>query len=259
MLGAPGHLRRRARLGALLPDGVRWPSLGHAVASGAAHGLVAAGYKAIDSLRLEKGYRVWGADITPEESPFEAGLGFAVKLDKEAFVGRDALLARQQPDVRLCCLTLAHPPPSRSARSRYGRGDQARWPRHERWTTDTRSSARSPTRTCPRWTWPGHARQRSRSGEWAGRGRRGAILPPAGERIRSLGAYAGGRSAANQSVISSVSVRSRLVGGAPAGTSGAAPLAGLVEHAAPQQHPFQVRRRDFVPERSDVSGAARQG
>ena len=77
--------------------------------SGAAHGLVAAGYKAIDSLRLEKGYRVWGADITPEESPFEAGLGFAVKLDKEAFVGRDALLARQQPDVRLCCLTLADP------------------------------------------------------------------------------------------------------------------------------------------------------
>jgi 4-methylaminobutanoate oxidase (formaldehyde-forming) len=76
---------------------------------GAAHGLVAAGYKAIDSLRLEKGYRVWGADITPEESPFEAGLGFAVKLDKEAFVGRDALLARQQPEVRLCCLTLADP------------------------------------------------------------------------------------------------------------------------------------------------------
>ena len=64
---------------------------------GAAHGLVAAGYKAIDSLRLEKGYRVWGADITPEESPFEAGLEFAVKLDKDAFLGREALLATASP------------------------------------------------------------------------------------------------------------------------------------------------------------------
>ena len=73
------------------------------------HGLVAGGYKAIDSLRLEKGYRVWGADITPEESPFEAGLEFAVKLDKDAFLGREALLGRREPAVRLCCLTLADP------------------------------------------------------------------------------------------------------------------------------------------------------
>jgi len=47
-------------------------------ASGKEHGLVAGGYKAIDSCRLEKGYRVWGADITPEDTPYEAGLGFAV-------------------------------------------------------------------------------------------------------------------------------------------------------------------------------------
>ena len=60
--------------------------------AGRAHGLVAGGYKAIDSLRLEKGYRVWGADITPEDTPFEAGLGFAVKLDKGEFIGRDALV-----------------------------------------------------------------------------------------------------------------------------------------------------------------------
>ena len=59
--------------------------------AGREHGLVAGGYKAIDSLRLEKGYRVWGADITPEDTPFEAGLGFAVKLDKGDFIGRDAL------------------------------------------------------------------------------------------------------------------------------------------------------------------------
>jgi 4-methylaminobutanoate oxidase (formaldehyde-forming) len=78
-------------------------------AAGAAHGLVAAGYKAIDSLRLEKGYRVWGADITPEETPFEAGLGFAVKLDKGDFVGREALLAAQSPSRQLCCLLLDDP------------------------------------------------------------------------------------------------------------------------------------------------------
>jgi 4-methylaminobutanoate oxidase (formaldehyde-forming) len=78
-------------------------------AAGRDHGLVAGGYKAIDSLRLEKGYRVWGADITPEDTPYEAGVGFAVKLDKGDFVGRDALLAASEPERRLCCLTLADP------------------------------------------------------------------------------------------------------------------------------------------------------
>ena len=77
--------------------------------AGRPHGLLAAGYKAIDSLRLEKGYRVWGSDITPEDTPYEAGLGFAVKLDKGDFVGRDALLAAQEPERRLACLTLAEP------------------------------------------------------------------------------------------------------------------------------------------------------
>jgi 4-methylaminobutanoate oxidase (formaldehyde-forming) len=72
-------------------------------------GLVAGGYKAIDSLRLEKGYRVWGSDVTPEDSPFEAGLGFAVKLDKGDFVGRDALLERTEPERRLACLVLDDP------------------------------------------------------------------------------------------------------------------------------------------------------
>ena len=52
--------------------------------AGAPHGLVPAGYRAIDSLRLEKGYRSWGADITPDDSPLEAGLGFAVAFDKDA-------------------------------------------------------------------------------------------------------------------------------------------------------------------------------
>jgi glycine cleavage system T protein len=75
--------------------------------AGRDHGLVAGGYRAIDSLRLEKGYRVWGADITPEDTPFEAGLGFAVKLDKGEFVGRDALASAPDPERRLRCLTLA--------------------------------------------------------------------------------------------------------------------------------------------------------
>ncbi|GAA0928957.1 FAD-dependent oxidoreductase [Nonomuraea longicatena] len=51
---------------------------------------VAAGRAAFNSLRLEKGYRLWGVDVTPEHSPYEAGLGFAVRKDKD-FVGRDAL------------------------------------------------------------------------------------------------------------------------------------------------------------------------
>lgn len=76
--------------------------------AGAGHGLLAGGYKAIDSLRLEKGYRVWGADITGDDTPDEAGLGFAVKLDKE-FVGKKALVGVGEPERRLACLTLADP------------------------------------------------------------------------------------------------------------------------------------------------------
>ena len=83
-----------------------WDTIWYA---GREHGLVAGGYKAIDSLRIEKGYRVWGADITPEDSPFELGLGFAVKLDKDDFVGRDALAESRELGRRLRCLTLEDP------------------------------------------------------------------------------------------------------------------------------------------------------
>jgi glycine cleavage system T protein len=74
-------------------------------------GLVAAGYRAIDSLRLEKGYRYWSADITPDDTPYEAGLGFAVRLGKGDFIGRQALVRQKAEGVRrtLCCLTLADP------------------------------------------------------------------------------------------------------------------------------------------------------
>jgi 4-methylaminobutanoate oxidase (formaldehyde-forming) len=77
--------------------------------AGREHGLAAGGYKAIDSLRLEKGYRVWGSDISPEDTPYEAGLGFAVKLDKDDFIGRDALLRKSEPSRRLACLVLDDP------------------------------------------------------------------------------------------------------------------------------------------------------
>ena len=78
--------------------------------AGEPHGIVAGGYRAIDSLRLEKGYRVWGADITPDETPYEAGLGFCVKLDKE-FIGRDRLARAKEegPRTRLTCLVLEDP------------------------------------------------------------------------------------------------------------------------------------------------------
>jgi 4-methylaminobutanoate oxidase (formaldehyde-forming) len=73
--------------------------------AGRAHGLVAGGYRAIDSLRLEKGYRVWAADITPDDTPLQAGLGFCVRDDK-SFVGAEAL---DEPDRRLRCLVLEDP------------------------------------------------------------------------------------------------------------------------------------------------------
>jgi 4-methylaminobutanoate oxidase (formaldehyde-forming) len=66
-----------------------WTTL---INAGAAHGLRPAGYRAIESLRLEKGYRAWATDITPETNPFEAGLGFAVSFAKtQPFIGRAAL------------------------------------------------------------------------------------------------------------------------------------------------------------------------
>ncbi len=68
-----------------------WDTLWEA---GQEHGVIAAGRGAFNSLRLEKGYRSFGADMTPEHDPYEAGLGFAVQLKKGDFVGRDALIGR---------------------------------------------------------------------------------------------------------------------------------------------------------------------
>jgi 4-methylaminobutanoate oxidase (formaldehyde-forming) len=81
--------------------------------AGREHGLTAAGYRAIDSLRLEKGYRVWAADITPEDTPYEAGLGFCVRKEG-GFTGAGALGVASaegpvKPQRRLRCLVLEDP------------------------------------------------------------------------------------------------------------------------------------------------------
>jgi 4-methylaminobutanoate oxidase (formaldehyde-forming) len=74
-------------------------------------GLRPVGYRAVDSLRLEKGYRYWSVDITPEYTPYESGQGFCVKLDKGNFQGRGALMRQKSEGVRqrLCCLVLDDP------------------------------------------------------------------------------------------------------------------------------------------------------
>jgi glycine cleavage system aminomethyltransferase T len=72
--------------------------------------MVPAGYRSIDSLRLEKGYRAWGSDVTPDDSPLEAGLAFAVASGKD-FLGRDAFerVRTEGARRRLACLVLADP------------------------------------------------------------------------------------------------------------------------------------------------------
>jgi 4-methylaminobutanoate oxidase (formaldehyde-forming) len=82
-------------------------------AEGAKIGLRLVGLHAVDSLRLEKGYRHWGSDITPDDTPFEAGLGFGVKFDKGDFIGRDTLLQQKESGLtrKLVIFTLEEPNP----------------------------------------------------------------------------------------------------------------------------------------------------
>jgi glycine cleavage system aminomethyltransferase T/glycine/D-amino acid oxidase-like deaminating enzyme len=76
--------------------------------AGEPFGVIAAGRAAFNSLRLEKGYRSWGTDMTTEHDPYEAGLGFAVRMAKESFTGREALVGRSTETAgrRLRCLTV---------------------------------------------------------------------------------------------------------------------------------------------------------
>ena len=99
-----GHAVRALRLSYVGELGwelyVPWedaPALYDAIVEcGGAHGLRHAGYHAMNTLRLEAGYRHWGHDITDQDTPLEAGLAFAVAWDKPSFVGRDALLAQRE-------------------------------------------------------------------------------------------------------------------------------------------------------------------
>jgi glycine cleavage system aminomethyltransferase T/glycine/D-amino acid oxidase-like deaminating enzyme len=80
-------------------------------AAGQEHGVIAAGRGAFNSLRLEKGYRSFGTDMTYEHDAWEAGVGFSVRLQKEAFLGREATVARQGSVRRkLTCLLLDREP-----------------------------------------------------------------------------------------------------------------------------------------------------
>jgi sarcosine dehydrogenase len=79
------------------------------IRAGREFGMEVGGYKVLDSLRLEKGYRYYTADITQLDTPYEGGLGFCVHLDKGDFIGREALLKKKQEGLKrkLCTLVLA--------------------------------------------------------------------------------------------------------------------------------------------------------
>jgi glycine cleavage system T protein len=74
-------------------------------------GLRLVGMQAVNTLRLETGYRHWESDITPDETPYEAGLGFGVKLNKGEFIGRDALIKQKEEGIKrkLVMFTLDDP------------------------------------------------------------------------------------------------------------------------------------------------------
>ncbi|MFT5342988.1 MAG: sarcosine dehydrogenase [Paracoccaceae bacterium] len=99
--------------------------------AGAEHGLINAGYRTIESCRLEKGYRAWGFDIGSDHTPFEAGLGWAVKLKSNiSFKGRDAATAQKQDGVRkmLACFTVDDPDIVLLGRETiYRNGEHAGW------------------------------------------------------------------------------------------------------------------------------------
>ena len=101
------------------------------MAAGGEHGLRPAGYRAIESLRLEKGYRAWGSDIGPDHTPDEAGLGWAVKLRKNIdFKGRAAVQAQRRDGVKkmLACFVVDAPDVVLSGRETiYRNGRRVGW------------------------------------------------------------------------------------------------------------------------------------
>jgi sarcosine dehydrogenase len=95
-----------------VPTGAALAVYDQLMATGEAHGIANAGYRAIESLRIEKGYRAWGSDIGPDFSPLEAGMAWAVKLGRNVpFLGRGALAAQKNKPLtrRLACFTVDDP------------------------------------------------------------------------------------------------------------------------------------------------------
>ena len=98
--------------------------------AGADHGLENAGYRAIESLRLEKGYRAWGSDIGPDHTPFESGLGWAVKLRKNTdFKGRAAMEAQKSAGVKklMACFTVDPDIVLQGRETIYRNGERVGW------------------------------------------------------------------------------------------------------------------------------------
>jgi 4-methylaminobutanoate oxidase (formaldehyde-forming) len=77
------------------------------LSAGGDHGIRPGGYRVLDSLRMEKGYRYYGTDLTLLDNPYEAGLGFCVQLDKGDFNAREALIAARAAGIRRRLRTLA--------------------------------------------------------------------------------------------------------------------------------------------------------
>ena len=105
-------------LGLVVPESAVqvWDAL---FSAGQPQGLRVCGYRVLDSLRIEKGYRYYGTDLTSADTPFEAALGFCVAMDKGEFIGREALagLAGNAPARRIRTLLVGDPdePPVQAA------------------------------------------------------------------------------------------------------------------------------------------------
>ncbi|XP_039317395.2 sarcosine dehydrogenase, mitochondrial [Saimiri boliviensis] len=117
LVTAAGHLVRAMRLSFVgelgwelhIPKASCVPVYRAVMAAGAKHGLINAGYRAIDSLSIEKGYRHWHADLRPDDSPLEAGLAFTCRLKSPVpFLGREALEQQRAAGLRrrLVCFTV---------------------------------------------------------------------------------------------------------------------------------------------------------
>jgi 4-methylaminobutanoate oxidase (formaldehyde-forming) len=77
------------------------------MAAGRKFGIQPGGYRVLDSLRMEKGYRYYGTDLTLLDNPYEAGLGFCVQTEKPEFNGREALVAAREAGIKRRLRTLS--------------------------------------------------------------------------------------------------------------------------------------------------------